>query len=177
MLTTDGLALDGVLSAKLAWGWCTKSVYVSYAVRTSGFLTDVAGVLCDLEGVSATRPVCDAEIPGYAHLHLLDLLSERGTVTGTVLSGDADLLCAYIAIRICPDREGREPYAWSFWRLCRVVDGNGSSEVEVSDCRSPISCGCGKTIAEPPRALACFCRASAAVSRPTPLSSPDTTRH
>ena len=37
---------------------------------------------------------------GCAHLHLLDLLSERGTVTGTVLSGDADLLSAYIAINI-----------------------------------------------------------------------------
>jgi len=30
-----------------------------------------------------------------ARLHLLDLLTERGTVTGTVLSGDADLLCAF----------------------------------------------------------------------------------
>jgi hypothetical protein len=38
------------------------------------------------------------EFLGNAHLHLLDLLSERGTVTGTVLSGDADLLCAYIAV-------------------------------------------------------------------------------
>jgi hypothetical protein len=38
----------------------------------------------------------------YAHLHLLDLLTERGTVTGTVLSGDSDLLCAYIAINNCP---------------------------------------------------------------------------
>ncbi len=34
------------------------------------------------------------------HFHLLDLLTERGTVTGTVLSGDADLLSAYIAINI-----------------------------------------------------------------------------
>ena len=31
---------------------------------------------------------------------LLHLLTERGTVTGTVLSGDADLLSAYIAINI-----------------------------------------------------------------------------
>lgn len=35
---------------------------------------------------------------GNAHLHLLDLLAERGTVAGTVLSGDADLLCAYIPV-------------------------------------------------------------------------------
>jgi len=40
----------------------------------SAELAHVAGVLCDL--------------------HLLDLLTERGTVTGTVLSGNSDLLCA-----------------------------------------------------------------------------------
>jgi hypothetical protein len=47
-----------------------------------------------------------------AHFHLLDLLTERGTVTGTVLSGNADLLCAYIK-SICVQREG-----WNRRTLC-----------------------------------------------------------
>lgn len=40
------------------------------------------------------------QVPWCTHFHLLDLLTERGTVTGTVLSGDADLLSAYITINI-----------------------------------------------------------------------------
>jgi len=76
---TDGGALDAVLSAELA---------------------HVAGVLCDLHGVVSE---CFSRLrsSGRAHLHLLDLLTERGTVTGTVLSGNSDLLCACIAINMC----------------------------------------------------------------------------
>ena len=76
---TDGLALDSVLAAELA---------------------HVAGVLCDLERRSTIYPSGAAGVQVYTHFHLLDLLTERGTVTGTVLSGDADLLSAYIAINI-----------------------------------------------------------------------------
>jgi hypothetical protein len=68
-------ALDGILSAELA---------------------HVAGVLCDLYILVSDGSLCKGSF-GCAHLHLLDLLSERGTVTGTVLSGDADLLCACVA--------------------------------------------------------------------------------
>jgi hypothetical protein len=76
---TDGLALDSVLAAELA---------------------HVAGVLCDLERGSTIRPSGAAGVQVCTHFHLLDLLTERGTVTGTVLSGDADLLSAYITINI-----------------------------------------------------------------------------
>ena len=74
---TDGLALDSVLAAELA---------------------HVAGVLCDLERGSTFRPSGAARVQVCTHFHLLDLLTERGTVTGTVLSGDADLLCAYMGV-------------------------------------------------------------------------------
>ena len=57
-------------------------------------------MLCDLGGVSTIRPSGAAGFQVCTHFHLLDLLTERGTVTGTVLSGDADLLSAYIAINI-----------------------------------------------------------------------------
>jgi hypothetical protein len=76
---TDGLTLDSVLTAELA---------------------HVAGVLCDLGESSTLYPSGDARFLVYTHFHLLDLLTERGTVTGTVLSGDANLLSAYIAINI-----------------------------------------------------------------------------
>lgn len=76
---TDGLTLDSVLAAELA---------------------HVAGVLCDLGRLSTFHPSCAASFQVCTHFHLLDLLTERGTVTGTVLSGDADLLSAYIAINI-----------------------------------------------------------------------------
>ena len=76
---TDGLALDSVLAAELA---------------------HVAGVLCDLGRASISCPLHAADCLVCTHFHLLDLLTERGTVTGTVLSGDADLLSAYIAINI-----------------------------------------------------------------------------
>jgi hypothetical protein len=71
---TDGLTLDSVLTAELA---------------------HVAGVLCDLGESSTLYPSGDARFLVYTHFHLLDLLTERGTVTGTVLSGDANLLSAY----------------------------------------------------------------------------------
>lgn len=93
---TDGGALDGVLSAELA---------------------DVAGVLCNL-ACSVSARLSQRECPGRAHLHLLDLLTERGTVTGTVLSRNADLLCACIAINNCPSGGKGQAYAWSFWRCC-----------------------------------------------------------
>jgi hypothetical protein len=69
---TNGSALDGVLSAELA---------------------HVAGVLCDLAVTVSGYPPFRV-VFGYAYLHLLDLLTERGTVTGTVLSGDSNLLGA-----------------------------------------------------------------------------------
>lgn len=97
---TDGLALDSVLAAELA---------------------HVAGVLCDLGSVSTKSSLsrCGG-VQVCTHFHLLDLLTERGTVTGTVLSGDADLLSAYIAINIVVliVRAEGQPYAWSFWRCC-----------------------------------------------------------
>lgn len=80
---TDGRALDSVLSAELA---------------------HVAGVLCDLDIVMSACPLCRELYRESAHLHLLDLLTERGTVTGTVLSGDANLLCAYTAVNGCQIR-------------------------------------------------------------------------
>jgi hypothetical protein len=79
-------ALDGVLSAELA---------------------HVAGVLCDLSIVVSYRSRLRGGSFGRAHLHLLDLLSKRSTVTGTVLSGDADLLCACFAINNGPISEGK----------------------------------------------------------------------
>lgn len=84
---SDGGALDGVLAAELA---------------------HVAGVLCNLingceRGVLASG--CRVS-SGNAHLHLLHLLTERGTITGSVLSCDADLLCACIAINIYMESGG-----------------------------------------------------------------------
>jgi hypothetical protein len=106
---TDSSTLDGVLSAEL---------------------THVAGVLCDLNYIVSTQ-FYRRDSFGRAHLHLLDLLTERGTVTGTVLSGNADLLCAYIAINSCSFRRIGEAYAWSFWRCCGLLEVDGYGEVDV----------------------------------------------
>jgi hypothetical protein len=76
---TNGLTLHSVLAAELA---------------------HVAGVLCDLEAIvsglseSVLRGACSW---ASTHFHLLDLLTERGTVTGTILSGDSDLLGACVS--------------------------------------------------------------------------------
>jgi len=85
---SNGGALDGVLSAELA---------------------HVAGVLCNLINVRerGVLRVLRSLLSGNAHLHLLHLLTERGTITGTVLSCDADLLCACIAINIYIESGGR----------------------------------------------------------------------
>jgi hypothetical protein len=93
-------ALDGVLSAELA---------------------HVACVLCDLDILVSNGSSCKG-LFGRAHLHLLDLLSERGTVTGTVLSGNADLLCACVAINDCSILGAGDAYAWSFWRCCGLLE-------------------------------------------------------
>jgi hypothetical protein len=93
----NGGALDVILSAELA---------------------HVAGVLCDLTSIVSGCPAHEKAF-GYAHLHLLNLLAERSTVTGTVLSGDADLLCACIAVRKLLDSGSGESYVWSYLRLYR----------------------------------------------------------
>lgn len=97
MPNTNSGALDVVLSAELA---------------------HVAGVLCDLPGIVSACPTCRKSF-GCVHLHLLDLLAERGTVTGSVLSGNADLLCACIAVSALLESGSGDAYAWSCLRLCR----------------------------------------------------------
>jgi len=55
-------------------------------------LAHISGVLGDL-AIDKRSSFAHGWVEN-AHLHLLDLLSQRCTITGTVLSGDADLLCA-----------------------------------------------------------------------------------
>lgn len=99
------------------------------------------------------------------HFHLLDLLTERSTVTGTVLSGDADLLSAYIAINIVVlivEQEG-QPYAWSFWRCCVGLTGGLKVQACASQFRSIVWAGLAGS-------LATLCRFGCAflADQPTP---------
>jgi hypothetical protein len=118
---TNGLTLHSVLTAELA---------------------HIAGVLCDLEAIvsglseSVLRGTCSW---ASTHFHLLDLLTERGTVTGTILSGDSDLLGACVSgsiLRSGGQRGvGRRTFR-HFGGVVGVTDGGAKFEG-----RSISSCG------------------------------------